>query len=154
MIFNTKYVATSTQLWIEIKIRKQVARHIEKANYVCMQQSHNNQQWLLCKCVSSKAFVKCMHKQNLLQPIHKTDPNSMRGEPDVELDLMCTLTARVTDTCSYYCIIKGVVRRYCFDTWPFHVNSLFIMKCDVKCYDYALKMMSHGQWCILMHKIQ
>ena len=39
--------------------------------------------------------------------------------------------------------IKGEM--YCFDAKPFNLTACFIMKCDTKCYDYALKMAGHEQ---------
>ena len=35
-------------------------------------------------------------------------------------------------------ILKGhAVHQYCFDVEPFNLTACFIIKCEVKCYDYA-----------------
>ena len=43
--------------------------------------------------------------------------------------------------------VKGAVNRYCFDVKTFNLTACFIMKCDVKCYDYTLKMAGYEQQC-------
>ena len=46
------------------------------------------------------------------------------------------------------------MRRYYFDTKPFILTACFIMKCDVICYDYMLKMVGHGQQCTVMYELK
>ena len=49
-------------------------------------------------------------------------------------------------------VIKGVVHQYCYDGKPFNLTACFIMKCDVKCYDYAHQ--NGGPWAVMYNNLQ
>ena len=65
---------------------------------------------------------------------------------------------RTCKVCYLCCImnlpcVKGAVHHYCFDVKPFNLSACFIMKCDMKCYDYILKMVGHEQQCTRMYEL-
>ena len=48
--------------------------------------------------------------------------------------------------------VKGAVHWHCLDEKPFSLTASFIMKCDVKCYDYAYQ--NGRPWTAVYNNVQ